>query len=187
MADRNVARRYAQAFIDLAQESDSLDKLGTELTSILTAVQTDDGKLFAALSNPVFKKDERQAVLDQLLKTASPDPLTTNLLSLLIERNRFALLPTITDLYGEMADTLGGRVRVLVQTAEPLQGAMEAEVRATLEQVTGKQVILETEIVPALIGGMIARVGSKVYDASIRTRLEQLKLNLITTQTPAEA
>ena len=86
-----------------------------------------------------------------------------------------------------MADALGGRVRVLVQTAEPLQGAMEAEVRATLEQVTGKQVILQTEIVPELIGGMIARVGSKVYDASIRTRLEHLKLNLITTQTPAEA
>jgi F-type H+-transporting ATPase subunit delta len=187
MADRSAARRYARAFIELAQEAKKVDEFGAELGDMVRAIQLDDGLLLNVLCNPAFSHAERESVLSAVLKAAKTSDLTRNLFHILLEKKRLATLPDLLDLYSEAADELSGRVRVRVSTAEPLSPQLEAEVRIALERVTGKQVVLQTQVDEALIGGLVARVGGTVYDASIRTRLNEIKQRLITAQTPAEA
>lgn len=187
MADRAIANRWAKAFIELAQEHRAVDKLGEDLQSALNAMQANNGQLFDALSNPVFTTDERRAVLDAVLPKLRLYSPTRNLLHLLLDKGRFALLPEIDASYHEMADDLAGRTQVTVQTAEPMSPQIEAEVRAAMERVTGLQVTLNTQVRPDLIGGIVARVGSRVYDASLRTRLENVKQALLAQPIVAEA
>ena len=99
----------------------------------------------------------------------------------MLDKGRLSSLPELVEAYREMADAKAGRARVAVETAEPLSAELEAEVRKSLEKVTGKTVILDVSVNTALIGGMVARVGGKVYDASVRARLEQLRQTLLRT------
>jgi F-type H+-transporting ATPase subunit delta len=93
----------------------------------------------------------------------------------------------IAQAYRAQADERAGRVKVSVTTAEPMSPQIEAEVRTALEASTGKTVTLEAHVDPDLIGGMVARVGGKVYDSSIRTRLLDIRQSLIVSRSPAEA
>lgn len=185
--DRTIARRYARAFLELAQEAHTVDALAADLDRALAGVNANDRQLFDALCNPVFTVDERSHVLSQVLPKLGVTPLTGNLLKVLLEKGRFSSLPEVVTLFHGFADEQAGRARVTVETAEPMSAQLEAEVRASLEKVTGKTVVLETKVVPALIGGIVARVGDTVYDASVRTRLLDIKHRLLTTRTPAEA
>jgi F-type H+-transporting ATPase subunit delta len=181
MADRAVARRYSQAFIGLAGDTNA-DKFGEELAGFLNLAKANDATLFKALSNPVFTLTERRATLDAVLKKLKLDKLTSNLLKLLLEKGRFSVLPEVNESYQELADIQAGRARVRVTTASPLTGPLESELRASLEKATGKTVVLESDVDPDLIAGMIARVGSTVYDSSIRSRLRDIKTNLLVSQ-----
>jgi len=187
MAERALARRYARAFIDLAEETDDVESLGEHLNNAVTALRDHDDLLFNALCNPVFTLDERRRVLGDVLPRMGLHAMVENLLKLMLSKGRFELLPLVHAAYRDAADTKAGRARVRVDTAEPLTPQLEAEVRASLETVTGKTVILETRVDPALIGGMVARVGGKVYDASIKNRLESLKQALLSNAVAAEA
>jgi F-type H+-transporting ATPase subunit delta len=189
MADRTAARRYAQAFLTLASETDAVVRLGEDLDEVLAACRAADGLLLRVLSNPVFTSAERRAVIDATVGQLGLDldPFTVNLLRLLSDRGRFAILPDLIGFYHEGADDLAGRLRVEVTTAEPLTQELAAEIRGALERSTGRDVVLERQVDPALIGGIVARVGGKVYDASIRTRLASLKETLILGSSVAEA
>lgn len=187
MANRSVARRYARAFIDLAEEQGAVEEVGADLDRALAAVRAEGDLLFAALSNPVFTLPERRAVLMQVLPRLELRKPTQNLLQLLLDKRRFGLLPELVEIYRGYADDKARRVRVLVTTAEPLTPQLETEVRAALEQMTGKEVVMDTRVKPELIGGMVARVGDTVYDASVRTRLQNIKQRLLSARTPAEA
>lgn len=187
MADRSLARRYARAFIDLAEEQGSVEDLGSELAKAVSAFKAHDSMLLEALANPVYTVDERRRVLDEVLPRLGLSPMTNNLLKLLLQKGRFGIIELVEEAYRDSADERAGRVRVVVETAEPLTPQLEAEVRASLEGVTGKTVLLDTRVDPALIGGMIARVGGKVYDASVRNRLHQLRQTLLEQTTAAEA
>lgn len=187
MADRSAARRYARAFIELAQEAKKVDEFGEELARMQSACQLDDGVLLKVLCNPAFSQAERKGILTAVLKAVKVSDLTNNLFHVMLEKERLGALSDMLELYSNAADELSGRVRVRVSTAEPLTPQLEAEVRLALEKITGKQVVLQPEVDEALIGGLVARVGSTVYDASIRTRLTDIKQRLITAQIPAEA
>jgi F-type H+-transporting ATPase subunit delta len=179
MGDRALARRYARAFIEIAEESGSIDRLGAELAQVVSAVRSADDLLFDALKNPVFTLDERGRVLDEVMPRLGAGPVVANLLRLLLQNGRFGLLPLVQDEYRVDADERAGRVRVLVSTAEPMSPQLEAEVRSALSGVTGKTVELDTQVDPSLIGGIVARVGGKVYDASVKNRLDVLRATLL--------
>jgi F-type H+-transporting ATPase subunit delta len=98
---------------------------------------------------------------------------------LLLERRRISALPAIARAYLELADAHTGRVRALVTSAQPLSPAEADRVRRSLEQRTGKKVIMETAVDPALIGGVVARVGDLVLDGSVRTQIAALKQRLL--------
>ena len=187
MAERSAARRYARAFIELAQEAKKVDEFGSELSLMKNACQEGGGLLMKVLCNPAFSKTERRDVLSAVMKALKLSDLTTNLFHVMLDKKRMNTLPDMLDLYSVAADALNGRVRVHVSTAEPLSAEMTAEVKLALQKITGLDIVLDTETDDALIGGLVARVGGTVYDASIRTRLNDIKQRLLTTQIPAEA
>ncbi len=184
---RVVAKRYAQALIDVAADADAVDTVGEQLDQFSALLDRHDGLLAATLCSPVFTSEERRAVLDQLLPGLGFHPLVVNLLRLANDKKRFPIVDEISRAYSEFADARAGRERVTVRTAEPMSPQIEAEVRTALQTSTGKTVVLTTEVDPSLIGGMIAQVGGTVYDSSIRTRLQNIKQALLSSQVPGQA
>ena len=183
MAESIVARRYAKALIALGQEESSTDSLVSELEAALATLMSGDGELFSALSHPTLMPSERQALLDSLMPRLGLNGHLKSFLSILIEKRRFAALPTITTEARIMADALAGRAVASVTTARKLTPALEAEIKTTLEMVTGKTITIKTSVDNSLIGGMVAQVGSRVYDASLRTRLTDIRNSLLESKT----
>lgn len=181
MIEGSLARRYAKALLELAQETHAVDAVGTQLESFVALCQANDGQLLAAMGNPGFTAAERKGVLDAVLPRLALSPLFVNFIRLVVDKDRFAALPDIAREYRALADTLANRVRATVTTASPASAALQAEIAAALAAATGKQVVLETQVDPTLLGGMVARVGSRLFDASLRTRLETLQVALATT------
>jgi F-type H+-transporting ATPase subunit delta len=179
MADRSLARRYARAFIEIAEESNQSEELGA---SALTVFQAHNDMLLEALSNPVYTKTERSGVLEAILPKLNLAATVQNTLRLMLRNNRMALLPMVMEEFQTYADQRANLARVVVETAEPLTPQLEAEVRAALEAVTGKTVLIETRVKPELIGGVVARIGGKVYDASVQSRLANLKKALLSSE-----
>jgi F-type H+-transporting ATPase subunit delta len=179
MADGSVARRYAKALLEIGKEEGTTDALGADLQKALTAVEANDGQLMAALSHPALSLPERSKVLAEVLPMLGVDAMVSNFLRLLLDKRRFVILPAISSQYQDLADAHAGRARAKVFTVRPLTPAMEAEIKASLEAATGKTVLLTSDVDPTLIGGMVAHVGGKVYDASVRTRLSGLRHQLL--------
>ncbi len=187
MPDSSVASRYAVAMIEVAEESGVIEQVGKDLANFTAMVEAHDGMLLAAFSNPSIRKKERHAVLEDLLPRLNAHHLTGNFLRLVNEKNRLGITSHITTAYHDLAYDLAGRIKVIVETAEPMSPPVEAEVQEALARTTGKRVILRTVVDPALIGGLVARIGGKVYDSSIRTRLENIRQVLIRSQVPGQA
>ena len=187
MPDVNPSRRYAKALLAIAVEDNSIDSLAGELDRVIEAITAEGNMLLGALENPVVTAEERANVLNAVLPRLQLGPIATNFLMLVSDRGRFGLVPEIIDVFRGMVDERSGRIRVAVTTVEPLTPQLEGEIRAAFEKATGKAVILDSSIDPSLIGGLVARIGSKVYDASIRSRLEDIKHRLTDAQVAAEA
>ncbi len=187
MSEVSVARRYAVAMIDVASEESAVDQVGADLHGFNALLDADDGKLRHTLCTPLFSADERAAVLDNLLPKLGLHPLSVNFLKLVNGKGRLPAVGRIAELYGQLADDLAGRIHVRVTTSEPMSPQIEAEVKAAMESTTGKSVILDSDVDESLIGGMVARVGGKVYDSSVRTRLQSIKQALLNAQSPGQA
>ena len=182
MADSNVARPYAQALLELSKESGSIDRVGSELKRFITLLTNPE--LHRSLCTPLFGAAERTLVLESVLVRLGLSQLTTNFIRTLDNKGRLPFAAAIGAAFEELADLAAGRVRVSVSTAEPMSPQIEAELRATLERSIGKSIVLTARVEPVLIGGMVAQIGSTVYDSSIRTRLEQLRYSLLRAPMP---
>jgi len=180
MANHPVARRYAQALIEVASEAGAIEQVSNDLHGFAQLLDAHGGILGDALRSPVFTTEEREAVLNDLLPKLSLHPLTNNVLRLANDKDRFAVIADIAAAFEALADEKAGRQAATVFTAEPMSPQVEAEVRSALEKSTGKTIRLTTKVDPSLIGGMVAKIGGIVYDASIRSRLERLKQDLFT-------
>lgn len=178
MVEGSVARRYARALMDLARETGTVATVEGELRRFHAVYQADGAQLGNALSNPVITLAERHAVLEAVLPRLGFGGLTSNFLRLLLDKDRMAVLADVVREFRALADAEENRVRATVTTAFPMDAAMEAEVAAALSKSTGKNVELTTQVDAQLLGGMVARVGSVVYDASLRTRLDRLQLQI---------
>jgi F-type H+-transporting ATPase subunit delta len=187
LAERSIARRWAEALIALAGEDGVVDRVGADLGRFLETVSQHGAMLSSALASPVFTVDERRRVLDAILPTLGLHEHAANLLRLANDKGRFGIVTDIVAVYEELADERAGRARVTVETAEPLSPELEREVRQALEAVTHKQVVLRTVVRPGLIGGLVARVGDTVYDSSVRTQLDRIRHALLQSQIPGQA
>ena len=185
MADGSLARRYARALVAIGRDSGTVDPIGEELEQFRAVLMLGDGELGSALSNPGISLAERRAVLEHVLPRLGLSEIVQNFLYLVLDKNRFDVLSAITREYQVMADEIAGRVRATVQTARPFSASEQATVQNALASATGKQVTITWHTDPSLIGGIVARLGDMVYDASVRARLDEIKQALI--NSPGEA
>jgi F-type H+-transporting ATPase subunit delta len=166
----SVARRYARALFAIGVDKGTFEALGQELEALAT-LYGESPELRQTLVNPVFKISQKRAILEKILPRVAPSRLLQSFALLLVDRGRIGALPLIARAYQEMTDAQLGRVRATVTSAKPLDVITEADIQRALERRTGKKVLMKTEVDPALIGGVVARVGSLVLDGSLRTRL----------------
>jgi F-type H+-transporting ATPase subunit delta len=173
----SIARRYAKALFGLAVEQGRLETWTEALVTLQGAI---DGSaaLQDVLSNPVYSKEQRRAIVGALAGALSLDDDPRNLLHLLAERNRLGHLQAIVRTFRELADAKLGRIRAQVTSAVPLADTDADAIALRLAQAASAKVLLERSVDPALLGGVVARVGSLVYDGSVRTQLEDLRRQL---------
>ncbi len=174
----SVARRYARAMLELATERGIADQVGADLASFVALLEREPA-LERTLLNPGFSRTQRRALLDELLRRASFDTIAENFLRLLIDKNRIDHLPMIVLQYGDLHDEQVGRIRAQVRAAVELQPRDVERLRDLLQRVTGKTVILEQQVDPTLIGGMVTKVGGLVFDGSLRTQLANMRQRLV--------
>ncbi len=174
MALRGTAgRRYAQAVFDLAKEQGTLDRWLSDLKVLNGVFGTPDA--VSTLEDPkITEEDQRRMVSEHLPKGLVSD-LALNLLLLLVQRGRLALFPRISELFQEMYNKEKGMVVADVTTAVPLDAEHQKRVADQLSKITGgKTVELRLHEDPRILGGMIARIGDELIDASVATRLADL-------------
>lgn len=179
MVEGSIARRYAKALLEIGREEGVVDKLGDDLARFARQLGGGTNELANVMANPVFTLAERRAVLDRCTPGLALHPHCINFLRLLLDKDRFAALTDIVREYRALADAEAGRVRATVTTAAELSPTTRDAVARALAQATGKKVVLDSRVDPALLGGLVAQVGGRVYDASLRTRLERLQLSLV--------
>lgn len=164
------AKRYAQAAFQIALERDRLEHWASDLESVGRILE--DEALSAFLEAPgVPFKDKVQTIRGAL---SEADPLVQNLVCLLTSRRLVSLLPRIAQEYQRLLDGHMGRERGEVVTALPMQADEQEKVTRQLTDMVRKEVVLNARVEPAIGGGLIARVGDKVIDGSVRTRLREL-------------
>lgn len=174
MAQIPVATRYAQAFFELAREKGEINPLGTALQET-SALFGASAELRTVLSNPAVQLAERRKVVEAIGEKAKWPRLFRNFLMLLLDKDRLRYLGEIAASFQEKVDAHEGRVRARVTSATSLSDGQVEKIKAQLASMTGKEVMLTTEVDADLIGGVVARVGSKIYDGSVRTHLERMR------------
>jgi len=175
--DTTLARRYAQALVEIGQEQDALDTYGQNLADLTQLMET--SKAFReVLVNPVFTKEDKKGIAASVLEKTGTDPMVVNFIGLLIDKKRIDQLIGIEQAFRERVDEIRGITRGEVSSAEKLEDGDLNQVKEALSKISGKQVILTTQVDPSLIGGLTARVGDMVFDGTILTQLNQLKESL---------
>jgi len=173
-----VANRYAQALLELGIEQGQLDRVVEEMAALGDAWSA-SADLRNAMENPLVAHDAKKAAMSQIADRIGATPTTRHALMLLVDRRRAKTLPYVARRLGELADARKGVVRAEVTTAAPLGDAYYARLQAQLEKMTGKRVVIDRAHDPALIGGVVTRIGDRILDGSLRTRLQSLRDSLL--------
>ncbi|MSP73349.1 MAG: ATP synthase F1 subunit delta [Myxococcales bacterium] len=173
MRNATIAHRYAQALLSLGIERNNQDQIGRELDRISLVFRT-SRELREVCLSPKFKKADRKSVLVEVLKRVMVSPVTRNFLLLLVDRGRVGSLIEIVEAFHELADAESGRVRAQVSVASSLTEPESARLKTILQKLTGKKVIIEQQVDPSLVGGVVTRIAGKVYDGSVRAQLATL-------------
>lgn len=170
-----AGRRYAEAAFELATRDGALDGWGEGLA--LAARFAADDSVVHVVDNPSIPHADRLAAVARLLE-GRVVPGVLNLARLLARRGRFETLPAIAGEYSRLLNRRRGIVEAVVTSAMPLTDEETSALRARIEGMTGAAVDLRAEVDEALIGGLTVRVGDQLLDASVRGRLERLRIQL---------
>jgi len=177
MSTRASATRYARALFDVALQEGSLEQAADNLTAFQRLVQT-HADLQRVLNNPAVPAPRKRAVLLELLPKLSLSGPPAKLLLLLAERDRLVLLPDLVAAFQQRLMEHRQVVQAEVTTAEPLTADREAQLREQLARTTGRTVTMTTKVDPAIIGGIITKIGTVVYDGSLASQLTRMRERL---------
>jgi len=169
-----IARRYAQAYFDLAHEAGKAEEWGRELERVAEALG--DPAVLRTLDDPRLKQPQRVELAGSLLEGTTPQ--AANLVRLLLERGRLAALPAVLAHYRRLADRASGVVRAEVTSAVPVSDQEAERLKKSLSDRLGTQVQTTVRQDPEILGGLVIRIGDRVIDGSVRTRLQQLRTAL---------
>ena len=173
----DIAERYATALFELADEAGAHDAVEKDVVA-LTAMIDGSDELADFIRSPLFSRDEHARGLGALLGKLGASELTKQFVGTVAQKRRLFALPGMITSYRRQLATSRGEMSATVESAHALSGEQISKIKETLKAQLGSDVALETSVDPSLLGGLVVRVGSRMIDSSIRTKLNRLQLNL---------
>jgi F-type H+-transporting ATPase subunit delta len=177
MREPTVARNYAEALVAVAERHDAVDRYGRLIDLLAGAVEVEP-KLQLALESPRVKRNVKQRVLERALRGVAPGPFI-RFLEAVVQRGRQGLLREIATQYQLLVDEHLHRVHAGVVTAHAMEPALRTELQAVLSRAVGREVVPHFRTDPTILGGLLVRVGDRVFDGSVRRRLNALRFRLL--------
>lgn len=174
MVSGSLARRYAKAVFEIGAKDGSLVKIGADLKSLAKAMK-ESAELTNAVASPAIRRQDRKKVLEAVMQRIGTQPVTNNLVYLLLDGERMASVPAISRELDAMIEAKAGRIAAEVVSAKPLDPAQLSQITASLEKLSGKKVSVSHREDPDLLGGVVAKLGDTVYDGSLRTQLRTMR------------
>ena len=177
MSMRSSAARYARALLDVAIKESDPERAEQELAAFVDLVRQHPD-LERAFANPVVSAADKRAVAQQILERLKPTTPVGKLVLLLASRGRLALLPDLLDVYRERLMEYRNVLSAEITTAVPLSPERAAQLQKRLAVATGRVVTVATKVDASIIGGVVTRIGSTVYDGSVATQLAKMRVRL---------
>jgi F-type H+-transporting ATPase subunit delta len=171
-----VARRYARALLGLIPP-DEVDGVGEQLHALALALSVSPA-LRNVMFNPAFPREQKRKTLLGVAGAFNASGMVKNLLNLLLDRSRVDQIPAIASIYRDLSDEHIGRARARVVTAQPLPKDVEGRLAEALSRMIKRNVAMQTEVDPQILGGVQAQVGSLLFDGSLKTKLETMRREL---------
>jgi len=172
-----VAQRYAGSLYELAAEAKQLQAVEKDFVAIekMIAASPDLARL---IESPVFSADEQLRAISAIADKAGIKGITGNFLRVVAQNRRLFAVPAIIEAFRRKAAEARGEISADVTSAHALTAAQQAELKAALKSVAGKDVAINLTVDPSLLGGIVVQIGSRQIDTSLRTKLNSLKLAL---------
>jgi len=176
-----LGKRYATALLGLAAEAGVVEKAATDLRDF-AASWKQNRELRVAFENPGVSQQTRAQILRDLALQVGMHATTRDLLLLLSDRQRLGYVGEVSEAFDAMAEARMGKVRAEVRSATALPAAYFAELETVLRAATGREVVVVHTVDPTLIAGVVTRVGDQVFDGSVKSRLVELREELLRSQ-----
>lgn len=170
-----VAGRYATALYELADEQKALDDVAGDLKNIRQML-AESPDLVRLVRSPVFSAEEQGSALDAILTRAGISPTVKNFVGVVVRNRRLFALSDMISGYLAILAAHRGEVTAEVTSAQPLNESHTSSLAAALRNVTGRDVQMDVKVDPELLGGLVVKVGSRMIDSSLRTKLNSLKI-----------
>ena len=172
-----VAGRYASALFEVAQEAGATDAIAGDLDRFGELVEASPD-LARLVRNPIFTAEEQERAVGAVLARIGVSPLTSNFIRLVASKRRLFALPDMIRAYRRLVSDAKGIVQAQVVVAERPSDAVMNDITAALREVAKAEVAVDVKVDPSLIGGLIVKIGSRMVDASVRTKLNSIRLSL---------
>lgn len=169
-----AAGRYAQALFELANEEGVLDAVAADLAT-LTGLIGESADLARLVKSPVYTRDQQAAAMAEILDKAGAGALTKKFIALVAHNRRLFMLPNIGRAFAGLIAKQRGEIEAAVTSAHELTEAQVADIKGTLRAAYGKEPLLSVSVDKSLIAGLIVKVGSRMINSSLRTKLNSLK------------
>jgi F-type H+-transporting ATPase subunit delta len=177
----SISKRYARALLELAQPEGKVDAVLAELEGFEQLLKS-SSMLSVVMTNPSVSSEQRVLVLRDVLATMKYSTLSNRFLLLIAQKRRMPVFSDILREFRNSCDEMKGIVRVTVTSAAPVAADLEKQLVGQIETMTKKKVMLTREVNPALLGGIMTRVGGLLIDGSLSTQLSRLKSSLLEEQ-----
>jgi len=175
--NRKIARRYAKALLNIGEEDGGYETYLEEIEGVASLLDREH-ILREVLVNPAFDLPQRRAILSDLASRLGLSPVIGSVIQLLLHKNRLIYLPDIAAVYRDLVDEMIGRARAYLVTAYELPPEKVEDLADALETLVQKKVVLRVDQDPSLIGGVVATIGDRIYDGSLKTQLANMRQRL---------
>jgi F-type H+-transporting ATPase subunit delta len=173
-----LAERYAGALVDVALENKQADRIKQELADFAKLVR-ESAELHSFLANPSIARAAKHSAIEAIVARMGASRTLRNYLFVIVDQRRAGMLIEIEQAFGRLLDARQGITQAAVTSATELTAAERAELSAALAKLTGQKVQAQYTTDSALIGGAVVRIGSTIYDGSVRTQLERMRARMI--------
>ncbi|MCB1884942.1 MAG: F0F1 ATP synthase subunit delta [Geminicoccaceae bacterium] len=172
-----LAQRYAKALFELAQEGKALDAVLADLDRLDAAIDESDD-LATLIKNPVLSREEQEQGILAVAERMGVGELTRRFLGVLAQKRRLYALPDVAKSFRAMLAESRGEVTAEVVSAQPLTDEQQGALKGSIERYVGRNVSMQTRVDGGLLGGLVVQVGSRMLDASLKTKLQQLEQSM---------